>query len=273
MVSEFRLLTRVTVAKAKSVVATPDEPADPEGGRGFAEWAMLTLHALRIELGKSYRVAVDLLSEMPGVLEEIGLTRLPHYTVLRTWFARIPTKTWRAFLDASVEERTGHAAIDSTGFDRDQPSRHYANRTNYRVRALKVTALVDVETLYITDIHSTTSKKHDAKIGPQVARRNAGDLRSLAADRGYDAKAFRDELRENGIRPLIKHRIMNPLDHAHNARMDGDRYHQRSMSETVFSSIKRTLGAAVRARSWWLEFREMLLKATVYNLRRSVRYP
>mgnify|MGYP000610360892 CR=1 FL=1 len=220
MTSEIRLFTRVTVAKSKSVVANPDEPADPEGGGGFAEWAMLTLHALRIELGKSYRVVVDLLSEMPGVLEEIGLTRLPHDTVLRTWFARIPTKTWRAFLGASAEKRTGHAAIDSTGFDRDQPSRHYANRTNYPVRALKVTALVDVETLYITDIHSTTSKKHDAKIGPQVARRNADDPRSLAADRGYDAKAFRDELRESGIRPLIKHRIMNPLDHSHNARMD-----------------------------------------------------
>jgi hypothetical protein len=26
------------VAKAKSVVANPDEPADPEGGGGFAEW-------------------------------------------------------------------------------------------------------------------------------------------------------------------------------------------------------------------------------------------
>ncbi len=69
---------------------------------------------------------------------------------------------------------------------------------------------MDVETLYITDIHSTTSKKRDAKIGPPVARRNAGDLQSLAADRGYDAKAFRDELRENGIRPLIKHRINEP---------------------------------------------------------------
>jgi hypothetical protein len=79
--SEIRLFTRVSVATAKSVVANPDEPADPEGGRGFAEWAMLTLHALRIELGKSYRVTVDLLSEMPGVLDEIGLTRLPHYTV------------------------------------------------------------------------------------------------------------------------------------------------------------------------------------------------
>jgi hypothetical protein len=166
VVSEFRLFTRVTVATDKTAVANADEPADPEGGHGFADWAMLTLHALRIELGKSYRVTVDLLSEMLGILEEIGLTRLPHYTVLRTWFERIPTKTWRAFPDASVEERTGHAAIDSTGFDRDQPSQQYANRTHYRVWALKVTALVHVETFYITDIHSTTSKKHDAKIGP-----------------------------------------------------------------------------------------------------------
>jgi IS5 family transposase len=149
---------------------------------------MLALHALHIEPGRSYRVAVDLLSEMPDVLEAIGLTRLPHDTVLRTWFARIPTTTWRAFLSTSAEKRTGHGAIDSTSFDRDQPSRHYATCTHYRVRALKVTALVDVDTLHITDIHSTTSKKHDAKICPQVARRNAGDLLSLAADRGYDAK-------------------------------------------------------------------------------------
>jgi len=271
--SEIRLFTRNAVTKAKLVVADPDEPADPVGGGGFADWAMLSLHALRIELGKSYRGTLDLLSEMPGVLDEIGLTRLPHYTVFRRWFDRLPMQRWRAFLQASVEKRSGHAAIDSTGFDRDQPSRHYASRAHYRVRALKVTALVDVETLYITDVHATTTKKSDFRIGPQVARRNATDLLSLAADRGYDAKAFRVELRENGIRPLIKHRIYSSLDHAHNARMDTDRYNRRWMAETAFSSIKRTLGAAVRARSWPLEFREMILKATVYNLRRAVRYP
>jgi len=182
-------------------------------------------------------------------------------------------KTWCAFLSRSAEKRTGYSAIDATGFDSDQPSGHYANCTSYRIRALKVTALVDVETLYITDIHCTTTKKHDAKIGPRVGCIPAGDLRSLAADRGYDLNAFTDELRGNSVRPLIKHRIYSSLNHAHNARMDSDRYHQRSMSETVFSSIKRTLGSAVRARSWNLEFREMVLKATVYNLRWSVRYP
>ena len=75
MVSEFRLLTRVTVAKAKSVVANPDEPADPEGGGGFAEWTMLALHAIRIEFGKFYRVTLDWVSEMPGALENLGLIR------------------------------------------------------------------------------------------------------------------------------------------------------------------------------------------------------
>jgi len=119
---------------------------------------MLVLHALRIELGKSYRGTIDLLIEILDITEEIGLTRLPHFTVLRAWFGRIPIKTWRAFLGRSAEKRTGHSAIDATSLDRDWPSRHYDNGTSYRVRALKVTALVDVETLYTTDIHCTTKK-------------------------------------------------------------------------------------------------------------------
>ncbi len=144
-------------------------------------------------------VAGSLSGRCSYFLEEIGLTRIPYYTVLRIWLARISTQTWRAFLGRPAEKRTGPVSIDATGFDRDQPSRHYVNRTSYRVRALKVTALVDAKTLYITDIHCTTTKKHDAKIGPQVARIPAGDLRSLAGDPGYDSKV-RDELHGNGVR-------------------------------------------------------------------------
>lgn len=106
------------------------------------------------------------------MFDEIGLTRLPHFTTFRDWIESIPTKTWRAFLVASAEKRTGYAAIDATGFDRVHPSRHYATRSHYRVRALNVTALVDVETLYITDIHSTTNKKHDAQIGGTMRKRS-----------------------------------------------------------------------------------------------------
>ncbi|ELY64861.1 ISH9-type transposase ISHwa1 [Natronobacterium gregoryi SP2] len=34
--------------------------------------------------------------------------------------------------------------------------------------------------------------------------------------------------------------------------------------------IKRTLGDAVRARSWYREFREIVLMCAVYNIKRTV---
>ena len=98
-----------------------------------------------------------------------------------------------------------------------------------------------------------------------------GRSATLAADKGYDKKALREELREFGIRPLIKHRIFAPYDHAHNARIDEDLYAQRSMTETVNSAVKRSLGFAVRAREWYREFREIALMCLVYNIKRAVK--
>jgi IS5 family transposase len=62
---------------------------------------------------------------------------------------------------------------------------------------------------------------------------------------------LREQLRDKDVRPLIKHRHFRSVDHAHNARIDDFLYHQRSMCETVFLAIKRTLGTAVRARTWY----------------------
>ena len=117
---------------------------------------------------------------------------------------------------------------------------------------------------------SSSEKRHDTHLGWQLACRNAGELRSLAADKGYDWQRLRDKLREEGVRPLIKHHEFRPIDHAHNARIDEALYGQRALSETVFSVIKRTLGDAVRARRWYREFREIVLMCVAYNIKRAV---
>lgn len=57
------------------------------------------------------------------------------------------------------------------------------------------------------------------------------DLRSLAADKDDDDMEFRELRRAHGIRPLIKHRVFAPYDHAYNARIDDERYHKRSLTE------------------------------------------
>ena len=246
---------------------------NPRGGGGFAEWAMVSLHCLRLHMEKSYRTSIDYLKEMPRITGEIGLdtTDLPHYTTFCDWFGEIKMRVIRLLLRlSSPEKNERRVAIDSTGFDRGRASKHYCQRANYTVRSLKVTVLVDVDTLSVVDLHCTTSKKHDTQIGEQVVKRNLEKMTSVAADKGYDWKKLRDELRSRGVRPLLKHREFTHLDKAHNSRMDDDDYNQRWMSETAFSSIKRALGDGLRARLWYREFREMILKAAVYNIKKSV---
>ncbi len=41
------------------------------------------------------------------------------------------------------------------------------------------------------------------------------------------------------------------------------------MAETVFSSLKRSLDCALRARTWYREFCEVALMCAVYNIKKA----
>jgi len=51
--------------------------------------------------------------------------------------------------------------------------------------------------------------------------------------------------------------------------LDDDLYHQRTMSETVFSLLKNDSGEKLRSRTWHGQFREMVRKCIVHNLSRA----
>jgi hypothetical protein len=90
----MNITTRFTeklVSLAKSYSVDVDEPAAPEGGGRFAEWAMISLHGLRIFLEKSYVMTLDLLETMTQILDVIGLDAddLPHPSTLNKWLDRI----------------------------------------------------------------------------------------------------------------------------------------------------------------------------------------
>ena len=61
------------VPAAQVVTGDGDESAALEGGGGFADYALVSLHCLRIYLDTSYRMTIDLLKEMPQIIGEIGL--------------------------------------------------------------------------------------------------------------------------------------------------------------------------------------------------------
>ena len=60
-------------------------------------------------------------------------------------------------------------------------------------------------------------------------------METITTDKGYDWDEFNHYLREEGVKPVIKHREFNMLDAAHNARIDDNTYHRRSVVESIFA--------------------------------------
>ncbi len=162
--SKISRFTSKAVTLAKNVVGGRGEVAAPEGGWRLRRLRPRIAALSAVYLDKSYRNALDLLSEMPHILGEIGLEEgdLPDHSTLVKAFDRFEMKIWRVLLrlSAQLHDLSGHAAIDATFFDRENASKHYCRRTNYRVQTLKATALIDTESQAVLDVHCTVDVLH-----------------------------------------------------------------------------------------------------------------
>lgn len=263
----------VTLAK-ETVVGRP-APAVRKGAGGYADWVMLTILCFKERRGETFRSVIGTLEHMPRVREKLDLDRgqVPDPSTVCKAMDRLTMALFRSLLQRtiSLHELGSIAAIDASSFDRGAASRRYVTQTDYRFRSLKTTILVDCSTGVILDVHCATTKPHDTKIGWQVLRRNMNRFSTITADKGYDWDDLRTMLRENGVRPVIKHRVFGSLDAAHNARLDDDTYHRRSVVESVFSVLKRRYGDRLRSRCWYRQFREFTLKCAVKNIDDSLR--
>ncbi len=197
---------------AKQHVDNPDVPAAPDGADGYAEWVQIALILYRVELEKSLRETEDYLNEMPDILAVFDLDEAPHYSSFCRWENEYRMRELRRLLRRSAEQAgwSGEAAIDASGFQRDQTSYHYRDRANYAFHSMKTTILIDVNSPAIKAVHFTTQKAWDGHIGIQVFRRSAENLRVLSADANYSWSNLREECRSNSTRPLIKHREHTP---------------------------------------------------------------
>jgi len=113
---------------------------------------------------------------MTEICDALGLDPddLPDFTTVYKSFDRLEMWVWRALLRVSAQQhpQSGHAALDSTFFDRRSASSYYRQRSGSNVQTLKVTTLTDRESLAVLDVHISARWKHDTKTGPQVVRRN-----------------------------------------------------------------------------------------------------
>jgi len=96
--------TSEIVPIAQRVAGDGDESAATFRGGGFADYALVSLHCLRIYLDTSYRMTIDLLKEMPQITGEIGRVKanLPAPSTLCKAFDRISYRSQRVERESTL---------------------------------------------------------------------------------------------------------------------------------------------------------------------------
>jgi hypothetical protein len=244
-----------------------------------------------------YRGLTEHLADHPDLRSLIGLKAVPHYTTFQKAAARLfKSAPARAMFDAVLEEalrrkvrrrRVPLAAVDGTGMESRHVSRYYVKRrsktgtgtqeTTYS-KYPKVVPVTDCTTHLILAAVPGRGPASDLVLFKAALKQAAGRARigTLLADADFDGEWVHEHVRSYGIRTLIPSTRGRPSDKPPAGRWRRwmrarvrslkAKYGQRWQTETVNSMIKRRLGSALRARSYWSQCREIILRAITHNV-------
>ena len=176
-------------------------------------------------------------------------------------------------------------AIDSTGIKVTNRGEWIRHKWNVKRGYLKIHVAVDIKKKRILSLIVTSEQVHDSQILPalieDITIKQNKEIDMTIADGSYDNNKIFQFLSFNNINPAIKvrknsvcsksnHHIRNQTVKIQKTDLvkwkDSMKYGQRWIAETVFSCIKRMFGEYVTAIKFENMVREMILKASLYNL-------
>lgn len=254
----------------------------------FTQRQLMTCLVLRAYLQTTYRGLVEVMRISPNLRECLGLgEKLPHYTTLQKFSGRSNVAQIARALIARIgaqvagqERAPKAAAMDSTGLSSSTASEYFRSRTGNRCNQwVKLSVIVWCTSLLPLGMEVSLGPSNDrTQARPLLEQaRQVAQPERFYADGGYDAEWLHQECREKwGVQSVIK-----PLNH----RPDGSRsgrwrslmspeylreqgYGRRWAVESFFSGLKRTMGAALRARRPDQMLAEASFRVLAYVLRR-----
>jgi Transposase DDE domain len=264
----------------------------------FTQPQLLACLVLKEFLRLDYRGLAEHLADHSELTRSLALTVIPHYTTFQKAAARllkaVPSrKLFDSVLDRALREkvrkrRVPLAAIDGTGMESRHTSRYYVKRRSRTAGETQDTSYAKYpKVVLVTDCQShlvlsavpgrgpgSDLQQFKAAIRDAAARARIG---TLLGDADYDAESVHEHVRNTyGIRTIIPPERGRPSKKLPVGRWRRwirqqfgrlkTKYGQRWQTETVNSMIKRRLGSALRARSYWSQCREIILRAITHNV-------
>ena len=264
----------------------------------FTQPQLLACLVLKEFLRLDYRGVVAHLLDHPGLARLIDLETIPHYTTFHKAAGRLlraaPARALfdavlaRALRDKVRKRRVPLAAVDGTGMESRHVSRYYVKRraktgtatqeTSYS-KYPKVVLVTDCQSHLVLAAVPGRGPGSDLRQFRAALKGAAGRARigTLLADADFDAEWVHERVRETyGIRTIIPPERGRPSEKPPVGRWRRwmkeqftrfkAKYGQRWQTETVNSMIKRRLGSALRARNYWSQCREIILRVITHNV-------
>ena len=289
-----RKVALVALAVGKEALAAYSHRFSP---KVFTQAQLLACLALKEFFKTDYRGITAILADTPSLTDAIGLKKVPHWTTLQKATRRVLNNaSVQKLLDATValgrrrrresRPRIARSAADSTGFEAQHVSHYFVRRRakggnrwqtmTYR-RFPKLALMCDCRTHLILAAIPGRGPGPDITHFEQIVCQAFGrvSLETLLLDAGYDAEWVHEVARNDlGIRTIIPAGIGRPTDkpptgywrRVMSQRIHLTSYGQRWQVETAISMIKRRLGSAVNAHSYWSQCRALMLKAVTHNI-------
>ena len=260
----------------------------------YTDHQHVVLLALRQHFRKSYRDFCEVIEVCTELLDELGMTRVPHWTTLHKFSKRANTRRLERLLLAFLEEarlRVLYLAVDSTGFSSTSASTYYTRVLEFRKstlgghrrgvltrRFVKQSVAVETRKQLIVAVKFRRGPANDSPdfIWTLKKVRPAGlPVKLVVADKGYDAESNHEYAQEAlgarmatpvraASRPKVKMRGKRRRRQAKSFDKRGYDCH-RPMMETVFSMEKRRVGSHVLARNTSQQHKELIFRAFSYN--------
>jgi hypothetical protein len=258
----------------------------------FTVWQHIVLLAMRQYENKSYRRFVEWLEEADNLLQHLQLKRIPHFTTLQKFTAKISNlfakekKVLLSFVTTYNTQR--HTiGIDTTGF-KSAFSQYYGDRTSTatsnvdkRRTFIKNTICADTKRQLICRIKIRHSYCHDnIDFVPVLSALYNLPISLVVADKGYDDEKNHRFVREclfaDSIIPArfedvpawkTHGRYRKQMKRGYSKRL----YNERNKVETIFSVIKRMFGECIRSMKVRTKNRELIFRCIAYNMHRYVK--
>jgi hypothetical protein len=267
----------------------------PKSPKKFTQHQLVVCLVLKEFFTTDYRGITEILNDSSDMRNILELSEVPHYTTLQKAARRLTKKDTldklikeilRIAVETNIMKKKVHlSALDGTGFESHHISAYFVKRKakgEERYQMTTYTRYPKVGIVVDSDTHLILAGVPERGPYPDIVHFEKAVIAAeknihshiLTADAGYDSEKAHVFARTRNIRTLIPSRIGRPTNKLPSGkwrkvmatRFNKLLYGQRWQVETVNSMLKRNLDSFLRARTYWSQCREMMLRLFVHNV-------